>query len=132
MRQLGRTAAEIAELQLEELAARADLDRQAPVVSTAPVADLLVMGYDQRPYLVRRLVTRGGHGVWLCWVSVSDAGWGWWPSHPVVRMAITLPPRPAPDEPAVGPRARVWHDINVPRWPGDGQARTFRPRRIWQ
>jgi hypothetical protein len=131
MRQMGRTAKEIAQEQLEKLTAHAGLDRAAPASFTAAVGDVLVMGDDGRPYLVRTLVTPSGDAAWLCWVSVSDAGWRPWPRHPVVRMAITLPPRAALDSPAAGPGTRVWRDINEPRWPDDGQAKEFRSRRTW-
>jgi hypothetical protein len=131
MGQLRRTATEIAEQQLEDLTAHAGLCQAASADSSASVADLLVMGGDRRPYLVRRLVTRAGVAGWLCWVSVSDAGWGLWRRQPVVRMAITLPPRPVLNGRAVGSGARAWYDVNKPRWPGNGHAGQSRPPRAW-
>jgi hypothetical protein len=95
MRHLKSTASEVAEQHLEALiiaAANRGPDRSGED-TVASVTEVLVMGDDQRPYLVRRLVDRDGRGAQLCWVSVSTAGWTRRPCHPVVRIAVISEPR---------------------------------------
>lgn len=108
-----RTASEIAEQQLERLttdAGNVATDRSGH--HTAALADVLVMGNDQRPYMVRSLVDRDGIGAQLCWVSVSAAGWTRRLCHPVIRIAVISEPRSEVNTPATPPGATVPQDID--------------------
>ena len=114
---LNCTASEVADQHLEALiivAADGGLDRSAEDAA-ASVTEVLVMGDDQRPYLVRRLVDRDRSGAQLCWVSVSTAGWtGRW-CHPVVRIAVIAEPGPEINAPTTPAGASVWRDVDERR-----------------
>jgi hypothetical protein len=114
MRHPERTAAEIAEQQLERLIGGAhDEGPYGPDGDLAGSAvDVLVMGDDQRPYLVRRIVDGGRSGSRLCWVSVSTAGWTPGLCHPVVRVAVVPEPQSVINAPA---SASAWRAVRPPR-----------------
>jgi hypothetical protein len=91
-----RVASEIARQHVEELIAQAgcagaeagvDHPRMSP-------ADLLVMGADQRPYVVRRFVVSAGDATPpLYWVSVSPADSTHRLRGSVIHMVIANEPR---------------------------------------
>jgi hypothetical protein len=91
-----RIALDIAQQQLKELAAQPGCTNDGTGLGnpTNWLADLLVMGEDRRPYLVRRLVAyRAGGAGKLCWVSVSAADSTKRLRHPVIREVVTVRPR---------------------------------------
>lgn len=105
-----RIATDIAQQQIRTLSAQAGRDPddlQADIEPAAPVGDILVMGDDGRPYLVKRAVVQRGDGAWVSWVSVSEAGWGRRRPRPVVGTTITLPPRPISGTVADEPRPQA-------------------------
>ncbi|GAA5199743.1 hypothetical protein GCM10023322_76050 [Rugosimonospora acidiphila] len=117
MRHLMRTAAQIAEQQLESLiiaGANEGLDGSGDD-SAAPLTEVLVMGNDQRPYLVRKLLDRDGGGAQLCWVSVSTAGWTPRWCHPVVRIAVIPEPGSPINAPTTPAGARAGREVNERR-----------------
>lgn len=115
MRTPQRTACEIAKQQIDELTSCvgcADQEDARLGHGLTSFTSVLVMGDDNRPYLVYRAVDRICGG-WLCSVAVSAAGWTRRLRQPVLRQAVTLEP-PATMTNKSTPRASAiyWHELN--------------------